>query len=95
MALEEDGQFHSEIEKEDKVRLEYCSLCNGYIGLLLIVRRSLMYSLCMYNYIIGVLHVLVWGPAPLQRGRVWQHAYIRVVRRSRNPATLSVALVSV
>ena len=38
---------------------------------------------------------VVWGPAPLQRGRVWQHAYIRVVRCSRNPATLSFALVSV
>ena len=31
---------------------------------------------------------LVWGPAPSQKGRVWSQAYIRVVKCSRNPATL-------
>ena len=32
--------------------------------------------------------VLVWGPAPSQKGRVWSQAYIRVVKCSRNLATL-------
>ena len=31
---------------------------------------------------------LVWGPAPSQPGRVWQHAYTQVVSCSRNLATL-------
>ena len=36
------------------------------------------------QYVEFVSEQLVWGPDPLQRGRVWQHAYTQVVTKEFN-----------